>query len=102
MTREQAIEVLNMVEAHGSLVIQAKNMAIQALQADADKWIPVSERIPEYGKEVLTCSDGGFIEIQSLEDSYDGYWENQKGDWTDFDEIVAWMPLPSPYMGVSE
>ena len=61
------------------------------------KWIPVSERLPEFRKEVLTCTDGGFIEIQSLEESYGGYWENQKGDWSDFDEIIAWMPLPTPY-----
>ena len=32
MTNEQAISVLNMVEAHGSLVIEAKQMAIQALE----------------------------------------------------------------------
>lgn len=61
------------------------------------KWIPVSERLPEFRKEVLTCTDGGFIEIQSLEDSYDGYWENQNGDWTDLEEIIAWMPLLEPY-----
>ena len=34
MTREEAIQVLNMVEAHGSLVIQAKDMAIKALGAE--------------------------------------------------------------------
>ena len=66
------------------------------------QWIPVSERLPEFRKEVLTCSNGGFIEIQSLEDSYDGYWENQKGDWTDLEEIIAWMPLPQPYQAESE
>jgi hypothetical protein len=34
MTREEAITVLNMVEAHGSLVIQAKEMAIKALEQE--------------------------------------------------------------------
>ena len=34
MTREEAITVLNMVEAHGSLVIQAKDMAIKALEQE--------------------------------------------------------------------
>lgn len=60
------------------------------------KWIPVSERLPQYGKEVLTCSNGGFIEIQSREGTY-GYWENQHGDWSVADEVIAWMPLPKPY-----
>lgn len=64
-------------------------------QPKTGHWIPVSDRLPEYGKEMLTCSNGGFIEIQSLEDG--GYWENQKGDWTDFDEVIAWSPLPEPY-----
>lgn len=35
MTREEAITVLNMVEAHGSLVIQAKEMAIKALEQES-------------------------------------------------------------------
>lgn len=66
------------------------------------RWIPCSERLPEYRTEVLTRSSGGFIEIQSLEESYYGYWENQHGDWSDFDEVVAWMPLPEPYREESE
>ena len=64
---------------------------------EPSKLIPVSERLPENSKEVLTCSNGRFIEIQSLENPYDAYWENQSGDWTDFDEVIAWMPLPEPY-----
>ena len=65
-------------------------------------WIPVSERLPEEHKEVLTCSIVGFIEIQSLENLYDAYWENQGGDWTDLEEIIAWMPLPEPYKAIKE
>lgn len=69
------------------------------------KWIPVSERLPKYGKEVLTCSNDGFIEIQSIEndvwDEYN-YWENQNGDRSDFDEVIAWQPLPEPYKAESE
>lgn len=32
MTNQEAIKVLNMVEAHGGLVIEAKKMAIEALK----------------------------------------------------------------------
>lgn len=42
MTREEAITVLNMVEAHGPLVIEAKKMAIEALKQPERKkgeWI---------------------------------------------------------------
>lgn len=34
MTRKEAITVLNMVEAHGSVVVQAKEMAIKALEQE--------------------------------------------------------------------
>lgn len=64
-------------------------------------WTPVSERLPEYRTEVLTCSSGGYIEIQSRESTY-GYWENQRGDWADVDEVIAWMPLPEPYKAETE
>ena len=37
MTNEQAIKVFNMIEAHGSLAIQAKKKAIEALQKEPCK-----------------------------------------------------------------
>lgn len=42
MTNREAIEVLNMVEAHGALVIEAKKMAIEALKQQEEttaKWV---------------------------------------------------------------
>ena len=70
-------------------------------KAEAQRWIPVSERLPEIGVEVLTCLDNGMIEINSL---YvyrvrDGElkWENPCGYMMDFADAVAWMPLPEPY-----
>ena len=46
MTNEQAISVLKMVEAHGSLTIKAKEMAIKALEAQpCDDAISRSEAI---------------------------------------------------------
>jgi hypothetical protein len=81
---------------------EALDVAIKALEQEP-KWIPVSEKLPEEGKEVLTCSNGVFIEIQSLENSHGNiYWENQNGDWSDIDEVIAWMPLPKPYKAESE
>lgn len=59
MTREEAIAVLNMVEAHGSLVIEAKDMAIKALEQEPsssenpNRWIPCSERLPDTDDYVL-------------------------------------------------
>ena len=59
MTREEAITILNMVEAHGSLVIQAKDMAIKALEYDDAKYheehgeVIVDKAVWEDAKRVL-------------------------------------------------
>lgn len=106
MTREEAIaHGKEQLEVFGGEHREFIEMAIKALENEP-KWIPVSERLPEYGREVLTCNDGGYIEIQSCESTYT-YWENQFGDWSAidedlWDEVVAWMPLPEPYKGAEE
>ena len=77
-----------------------QNVAQKAMQELRDNgvfvsgWISTRWTLPEEHKEVLTCGLGGFIEIQSIEQSY---WENQNGDWSDIDDVIAWMPLPNPY-----
>ena len=101
MTREEAIaHGKEQLEVFGGEHREFIEMAIKALENEP-KWIPVSERLPEYGREVLTCSDSGYIEIQSCESTYT-YWENALGDWSAIDEVVAWMPLPEPYKGAEE
>lgn len=49
MTSEEAITVLNMIEAHGSLAIQAKDMAIKALEQEpkTGHWIAHEVRLPD-------------------------------------------------------
>lgn len=58
------------------------------------EWIPVSERLPEAGKQYLCCDVNGFIEV--------GYLSKTLGEWgfldnEAFGEVIAWMPLPEPY-----
>ena len=70
----------------------------------ADKWIPVSERLPkpkEYVGDVrryyLIQNEYGDMMVAR----WDGQrWEQiyQNGKYIE-DEVVAWMPLPSPYKG---
>lgn len=57
------------------------------------RWIPVEERLPEAGQEVIvTCkSESGYYVTH---DEYD--WDYCA--WvSDSDDIVAWMPLPEPF-----
>lgn len=55
-------------------------------------WVPVTERLPEKGTPVIACFDDGFITGVEFEE--DGEW----GLWVDSGEVVAWMPLPDPYV----
>lgn len=62
------------------------------------KWIPVSERLPEYGERVLCFTIHGSIPV-----CYLGYYYDDNGKFvlayngTDVvDNVTHWMPLPEP------
>lgn len=63
------------------------------------KWIPVTERLPEEGSEILV-SRGGFIGSMMNVYSYLGEdrWEDDYGYFGTAEEegITHWMPLPEP------
>lgn len=75
--------------------------------ADAvSEWIPCSERMPEFSTEVLVTMEWGDRHVMSVEwDSQTNElaWEDtiQNFRW-DFDNVIAWMPLPKPYEEVKE
>lgn len=85
------------------------------------EWIPVSERLPEEGQEVLVTiwedgsygkgtdihtavdmatfyTGGGYIPVDEKY-SPDGGYFNTYNDWVEGQpcKILAWMPLPEPY-----
>lgn len=75
------------------------------------RWIPVSERLPEerdWYLAVFKESDTGFQLIPRVAD-YIGMGENKwklkdslSSEYLDLLECIAWMPLPEPYKAESE
>ena len=59
-------------------------------------WIPVTERLPEELDLVLVCDRDGYVDIAWGWYVKDKWWWN-KGDDVNYDNIIAWMPLPEPY-----
>lgn len=83
--------------------VKALDIAIEALKAQ--KWIPCSERLPsekewtdsyirnKKASEFLVMIKGA-DRPTTLYLSRDHYWFDENRD---FYEVVAWMPMPSPY-----
>lgn len=62
-----------------------------------NRWVPVSERLPDYNEEVL-ITDGKYVTIDTryfLENTEDG--EAYTWDINGWDDVIAWKPLPEPY-----
>lgn len=67
-----------------------------------DMWIPVKERLPDFGKAVLIIRDSWndevVVEIASChwdKNRHCVFWSNQYNVIEH--RVSAWMPLPSPY-----
>ena len=104
ISRQQAIDALRnyLVEKRcpddGTLTCRLiENEVINKLPTaqPEQRWIPVSERLPEEGKVVLTQAkfkDDVKMAVSSRIDY--NYWTT----WGTRDiNIIAWMPLPEPY-----
>lgn len=62
---------------------------------NASKWVPCSERLPEDYTECLICDDIGRVYESKY---YRSAWLIKNGTSV----VVAWMPLPKPYIPEGE
>ena len=82
--------------------IAALQQEIEKLRGQLPRWIPVTERRPEYNARVLVidvyAGEGDeFIAIWTREeykDDADGCWYDDHGWWHASDDATHWMPLP--------
>lgn len=86
ISRQAAIEAMRKAKDKSEL----HRMLVQLPSAQPG-WIPVTERLPEYGTTVLTCDHDGEYEINHIIDEEDGEWF--------LNGAVAWMPIPAPLEG---
>ena len=90
----------------------ALTLAISALEKqEADRWIPVTERLPEEKdagilKKLGTNKRSDYVlatvevkgeKMTVMACTYDGKWDwNMKYAFPDY-KVIAWHPLPEPY-----
>ena len=89
-----------------SLIVATRN-AFSALSKP--HWIPVTERLPENGRQVLVYARSVHYALAKYDEmrEADGTYKKQ---WVTFDawkpfytikEVIAWCELPEPYKGVT-
>ena len=96
MDNKQAIENLQTIKEKytwSSGADEALDMGMRALQTQP-KWTPVIEKLPKEGTLVLCSVRDEKHSVIITQYNAEQYWFDGK--------IVAWMPLPIPWEGVSE
>lgn len=81
--------------------IDACKGAIELLEQT--RWIPVSERFPEFGQDVLLSLRSLDIKtgFRAETEPY-FYCHGVDGCYIEPQNVLAWMPLPEPYKAESE
>ena len=94
-------------------LVRAEEMAIAALrEQDQNRWIPVTERLPEDYAIVQIVEDNGFAWMPHIGEYRHGLgkWRipgcfEETNDWLEdiqMFHVTHWMPLPKPPTGIQQ
>ena len=99
INRRDAIEAVGFYSLHSGDKLLFADKALRDLPS-AQRWIPVTERLPEYGDKVLVTFRNKYIDRTTI--GVSRCYVQKEGFFSDrpFDYVaVAWMPLPEPWEG---
>ena len=113
ISRQAAIDALNRIEiSRNASWYEFYQKALTAVGnlPSAQQWIPCSERLPDNNRQVLVYARSVHFALAKYDEmrEADGTYKMQ---WVTFDawkpfykikEVIAWMPLPSPWKGGEE
>ena len=103
ISRQAAIDAVeNAFDRETILNRFVRKIAISALRKmpsaqPEQRWIPVSEKLPNFAQRVLV-STANFV-YEAIYFDEDAGWSTYNVTFKDVEEseILAWMPLPEPY-----
>lgn len=100
-TEEEKMESIKMVLSMGTHNGIRKQDFINVLrylmgctEKQETKWIPGKKKPTEDGFYVATMSGA----LVGQEEPFVGLSEFEDGEWVDGDDVIAWKPLPDPYL----
>lgn len=100
MNKQEAIDSLECFRRNTAHILGDNDEKVKTIETcmmlvreaeETERWIPVSERLPEELTTVLITDKDGDVFLATFIEVINGCAE-----WTT-DGIIAWMPLPEPY-----
>lgn len=94
--KEKLIDILECIGIY-EVTMNAELIAdyLIANGGTVQRWIPVTERLPEMWRDVIICDvREGYVMKGFLDD--DKVWYGNECVMYDFEEFTHWMPLPNP------